>query len=271
MPAHQKSPWNKNFLPAMSSLTIASLNLRNRQNRWLQRRSLVVAELLDAQPDLISLQEIYMPIRQGYWLRNQLNNRTSGTKYRIIQARKRHPIKGYFEGIGILSRLPILASDIVSLGYEGRVALRANVMMPSGVALDFVSVHLHHLPQDQQARLEQTLRLISWLNDRNPVARQIIAGDFNEMPAAPAIRQMKALYQSAFEMARGYEPVATFPTALIDWHWGSCLDYIFLSSAIQQVNFARLFCQNPDLQDDSLFPSDHVGLLAQVEIEDNER
>ena len=252
----------------MSNITVATLNLRNRQDRWLKRRGLIVAELLNEQPDLIGLQEIYIPIRQGYWLRNQLNSRTSGAPYRLIQARKRHPVKAYFEGVGILTKLPVLATDIVSLGYEGRVAVRANVELPTGTTLDFVSVHLHHLPQDQQARLEQVLRLVSWLNERNPVPCQIVVGDFNETPQAPAILQMKAKYRSAFQLKRGYEPLATFPTALVGGDWAGCLDYIFISSAINKVQEAHLFCKKASPQDDTLYPSDHVGLLAELLVED---
>ncbi|MCA9938860.1 MAG: hypothetical protein KC418_09470, partial [Anaerolineales bacterium] len=59
----------------MSTLRVATLNLRNRADRWLQRRDLLASQLLQAQPDLISLQEISFPIGQGHWLQRQLNVR----------------------------------------------------------------------------------------------------------------------------------------------------------------------------------------------------
>ena len=49
----------------MGSIKVATLNLQNRQNRWLDRRELIVAELLETQPDLLSLQEVYRPIGQA--------------------------------------------------------------------------------------------------------------------------------------------------------------------------------------------------------------
>ena len=46
----------------MTEIKVATLNLRSRHDRWLRRRELIVSELLDAQPDLLSVQEIYRPI-----------------------------------------------------------------------------------------------------------------------------------------------------------------------------------------------------------------
>jgi endonuclease/exonuclease/phosphatase family metal-dependent hydrolase len=256
----------------MTELTVATLNLRNRADRWLQRRELVVAQLLDAQPDLISLQEIYLPIAQAYWLRYQINSRLSGSgrrPYRLAQRRKHHLLHGYFEGVGILSKLPILSHDWVSLGYGGRVALRANIELPTGQSVDFVAVHLHHVAADREARLEQVMRLVGWLNRRNRVPAQIIAGDFNEVPEGPAIQQMKQVYRSAYADANGRDPLATFPTALsrqVD-DWSGCLDYIFVSRAVTAVKEARIFCHKPAAHDDTLYPSDHVGLMATLALE----
>ena len=42
----------------MTTITVATLNLHGRQHRWRERKRLVVAELVDTLPDLISLQEI---------------------------------------------------------------------------------------------------------------------------------------------------------------------------------------------------------------------
>jgi endonuclease/exonuclease/phosphatase family metal-dependent hydrolase len=202
----------------MTRVTVATLNLRNRHDRWLERRRLIVAEMLDTLPDLISLQEIYRPIGQGRWLRNQINSRMiggSGGPYQLIQRRKQHPVMGYFEAIGVLSRLPVLSHDSLALGYGGRVALRVNVELPSRKTLDFVATHLHHVAQDREAREEQVMQMLGWLNERNPIAYQVIAGDFNEVPTGPAIERMKQSYRSAFVETRGYDPIATFPTALV--------------------------------------------------------
>jgi len=253
----------------MGSIKVATLNLQNRQNRWLDRRELIVAELLEAQPDLMSLQEVYRPIGQARWLKNQINSRITGSinqPYHLVQKRRQHLIKGYSEGIAILSRLPVLSHDYTNLGFKGRIALRANVELPNRESVDFVAVHLHPEATDRQARSEQTLQLTGWLNDHNPVPKRIIAGDFNEIPSGPAILVMKQTYRSAFEDYQGYDPIATYPTAMVKDSdgWSGCLDYIFLSQAVNRVVAARLFCNRPSASDPYLYPSDHVGLLVEI-------
>ncbi len=255
----------------MTELTVATINLRNNANRWLQRRQLLVGQLVDAAPDLISLQEISFPINQGPWLCSQINWRISGSSkhpYQLIQRRKRHLINGYFEGIGILTRLPVVYHDLISLGYGGRLAVRANVQLSSRQIVDFVAVHLHHVSYEREARTEQVMKLIGWLNSHRRIPHQIIAGDFNETPDGPAVSYMKQSYRSAYFERHGHEPLATYPTALagLNRDWSGCLDYIFLSSAVGAVQSASLFCDKPDAEDDTLYPSDHVGLLTKVQI-----
>ncbi|WP_420642299.1 endonuclease/exonuclease/phosphatase family protein [Candidatus Leptofilum sp.] len=253
----------------MPQITVATINLRNRSDRWRERRHLLVAQLLDVLPNLISLQEISFPIAQGRWVRNQINARLPEDErpYRLLQLRKQHPIFGYLEGIGVLTNLPVLYSDSLNLGYGGRVALRVNVELSNRQPLDFVATHLHHIAAEKEARQEQALMLTGWLADRRPIPAQVVAGDFNELPTGPAIQIMKQRFRSAYQLRHGAEPLATFPTALLPLgDWSGCLDYIFVSSGIRQVSAAKIFCDKPDPDDDTLYPSDHVGLLATLEI-----
>lgn len=255
----------------MSHLTVATINLRNRIDRWLERRHLLVDQITAVAPDLVSLQEISFPIRQGKWLCEQLNLRLTESRkspYQLVQQRKKHLIQGYYEGIGILTKLPVLYKDVLSLGYDGRVALRLNVELPTRQTADFVSVHLHHPAVAKEARQEQVMKLIGWLNGRRRVPWQIIAGDFNEVPTGPAIQTMKQAYRSLYSEKHHYEPVATFPTALVQRSddWSGCLDYIFLSKAVNPVANAQIFCNRSADNDDTLYPSDHVGILGAISL-----
>lgn len=255
----------------MTTLSIATFNIHSRYDRWFDRRALIVEQLATLQPDLIALQELYLPNRQGEWLKHSLNNRLSGhpnTPYQLIQAPKQHWFYRFWEAVGVLSRLPVVAHDQLALAYRGQVVLRVNVELPAGATVDFVTVHLQSQSHEHQTRLDQVIRLMGWLNDRNPVAHQIVAGSFSETPDGPAIQQMKQVYRSAYQVGRGYEPLATFPTMLahkLDG-WSGCLDYLFISSAIKKVSQVKVCCDLPALNDDTLYPSDHVGLFACVEI-----
>lgn len=259
----------------MFPITVATINLRNRADRWLARRRLMVAELLQTTPDLISLQEISLTIGQGRWLANQVNVRLtgkSGGPYRIIQAR-RPELSHWGEAVGVLTRLPVLYHDALPLSY-GRVALRVNIELPPErtngrfQSLDFVAVHLHHEDRGDDVRLEQVMQLTGWLNDRRRVPLQVIAGDFNEVPGGPAIRLIKQSYRSAYAEVVGREPLATFPTCLPQplLDWSGCLDYVFVSPAVYTIAAASLFCTEHAAEDDTLYPSDHVGLLVRLEV-----
>lgn len=261
----------------MDQLKIATINLRNRADRWRERRHLLVNQIFDAEPDLISLQEVYFPIRQGQWLRNQINIRLeqAGKRpYRLLLCRKRHLVEGYYGGIGILTKLPVRYQDYINLGHGGNVALRINVELPSHQTLDFVALQLHPGKHHEDTRREQVLRLTGWLNGRGRIPLQIVAGDFNEVPQGLAILRMKQGYKSAYELVYGREPLATFPTALslesddrgnmeTDIE-AKCLDYIFVSSAIR-IETISLFCDKHALEDDLLYPSEHVGLMAAIQ------
>ncbi len=261
----------------MDQITVATINLRNRADRWRERRHLLVNQIFDAEPDLISLQEVYFPIRQGQWLRNQINVRLEQTgkrPYQLVLCRKKHPIEGYYEGIAVLTKLPVRYNDSLNLGFGGRVALRVNVELPSHQTLDFVSVHLHHKPYEAEIRHEQVMRMTGWLTEQGHAPHQVVAGDFNEVPSGLAISRMKQSYKSAYELVHDREPLATFPTALTlmpDGQGGmitdleaKCLDYIFVSPAIR-VHAVSLFCTKSSPENPFLYPSDHAGLLATIQ------
>lgn len=253
----------------MTTLTVATINVHHRHDRWRERRHLLVAEILDYTPDLIALQDVALTHRQGHWLRSQVNMRTGTTRrepYRLVQ--QRGTGANLFTGLAILSRLPLLSHDGLGLG-EGDVALRANVLLPSGRALDFATTRLHTGMALPETREEQVMRLVGWLNAAGRVSLQVIAGDFNEAPDGPAVRQIRQGYRSAYALFHGREPLATYPTALVTGAGRArCLDYVFVSRDIH-VSQAQLFGRHAAPEDDTLYPSDHVGLLVKLELDEN--
>ena len=261
------------FVLIAAMLTIATLNLHLRSDRWQQRSQLVVEQLLDVSPDVIALQEIALPIRQGHWLRNQLNARAGADAipYRLVQRRRRSGMYSLLEGVGILSRLPIVSDDVLGLSF-GRIAVRANIELPSGETIDIVTTHLHSHRHAPQTRDDQVLRIMGWLDGRSAVQRRIVLGCFREEPGGSCIKRMKQFFgfHSAYESYIGHEPQSTYPTAL-NLHGqteGLCHDYIFLSPHVGTVVKAGLCCHVSAADDPTLLPSDHVGIYAQIDLGD---
>ncbi len=255
----------------MTSIKVATFNMHLTLDRWIQRRSLVVAQLLDVSPDVIALQEVAIPIRQARWLMRQLNARAEeGQKpYRIVN--RRRPFPYFAEGLAILSRLPILSSDGISLGF-GRTALRANIELPTGETVDLINVHLFSLETGQQAREEQIMRLMGWLDSNSPIQRRVITGCFKAEPDDLSIVKLKGMfgYRSAFELVNRHELLATFPTVLNsnNMRSGVCHDYVFVSPAVKHVISADVCCHKPSERDMTLYPSDHVGLMTWIDLGD---
>ncbi|MBW7958017.1 MAG: endonuclease/exonuclease/phosphatase family protein [Anaerolineae bacterium] len=260
----------------MYGFTAVTLNLRGRANRWPARRHLLVGQLVDALPDIVALQEISLPISQGAWLARQVNIRLTGDSrrpYRIIQARYTHP-RHFFEAVGIMTRMPVIYHEAVPLGYGGQMALRVNIELPAGAAgsrrqsLDFVSVRLHHGGSGGQTRHEQVMNLVGRLNEKRRVPLQVVAGDFNEPSTGYAIALMRQSYRSAYAEAHGRDPLATYPTNLLQPQpvSAACLDYVFISPAVHRVTAASIFADKAAVDDDKLYPSDHVGLIVNLEV-----
>lgn len=251
-------------------VTVATINLHNRADRWKERRHLLATQIVEAAPDLISLQEVHRSIRQGQWLCAQVNYRLSGSEkspYKLLQKWSQNPLNSAGKGVGVLSRLPVLYDESLALGHSGRVALRVHVELPSHKTMDFVATQLHNVPFEKEAREEQAMRLMGWLSSYKHVPIQVIAGDLNETPDGLAIAYIKQSFRSAYEQWVGREPLATYPTCLVAGStMATCLDYILFSGAVQRVTAAGLFCTKADREDKTLYPSAHVGLLATLEV-----
>ena len=256
----------------MTTITVATLNLHRGAANWLRRRQLIVGQLLDSQPDVVMLQEVATPIRQGQWLRNQLNARlgfNAGRQYTYAQA-ARTQLLHRFEAVGLLTRLPIISKDSVNLDYQGRVAVRLNLELPSGATVDAVSVQLSSEPHAHEARQEQTMNLLGWLEGRGSVQHRVVAGTFHADPESLAVQRLKNFYsyRSAYEAVNGREPLATYPTSL-DYKGDTlafCQDYIFVSPQVHKVHSARIFCHKSDPENNDLYPSNHVGLISEISV-----
>ena len=98
-----------------------------------------------------------------------------------------------------------------------------------------------------------------------------MVGDFNADPAEQtAIRMRAAGYRSAYAEANGADPAVTWPSGLqapaMDMDGEpECLDYIWVRDAVMVTN-ARLAFDRPDPDDATLYPSDHLGISAHLEI-----
>lgn len=247
----------------MSRLHVATLNILNLADRWYERLPLILADMSALQPDLLGLQECVYVMQQ-----DRLIGAAGEGRYAAVRGWAGRPEYGN----SLLVREPLSAVDEsrVDLGLT-RAAHRASLLLPDGPAVTATVTHLHHVEADEALRDEQTRQLLEWIESAPPADAHIVMGDFNATPAEPTYARMRAGgFRSAFAEANGEEPSVTWPSGLqapgmtIDAS-ARCLDYIWIRGAVS-VESARLAFDRPDPADSTLYPSDHVGISAQLAI-----
>jgi len=248
----------------MDEVHVATLNLRNLADRWDERLPLLLADMAALQPDLMGLQEVVYPAQQ-----DRLLGAAGAGHYRAIRGWAGRP--EYGNSILVRETLEAGEPERVDLGPE-RSATRIPLQLPGGGRLVFAVTHFHHLVPDDAVRDEQARGIIDWLDGgAGDAGATIVVGDFNADPAEPAYARMLAAgFRSAYAEANGEEPAVTWPSGLqgpaIDEDGEpGCLDYIWVRGAVRVVS-ARLVFDRPAVDDPGLFPSDHFGIAARVEI-----
>jgi endonuclease/exonuclease/phosphatase family metal-dependent hydrolase len=250
----------------MTTVTVATLNLFNKIGRWGERCPLVVEQMVGLAPDVIGLQEVDLTIDQGISLCRLVNSNITDQKRYLAYHMGRPGRAAHAQSQAVMSRLPVDAHEGFDyLSYEG-VAQRMRLRLDGGATLDFYNTHLYFPPEATQERVEQAKRLLGWIDSWSGADAVVVVGDFNAYTGEPTVELMKTRFASANEAANGREPEKTWPTPVntYDPSPAGCLDYIFVSGA--KVLEAGLAFDKPHVLDDQLFPSDHLGVYAKLEV-----
>ena len=246
-----------------------------------ERLSMVTRELQALAPDVVALQEASITRGRGnvaarlaqalglHWAHASATRRVSGLRWidrLIVWA------INFEEGPAILSRFPIVDTEVVELPrcrkfYDPRVVLRATVQTPRG-ALDVFSTHTGH-------DACQVRRIAEIVGARRGALPALVMGDFN---AADTAEWMVALarqhgfidaFRAATPAGRGatvwQQPDAATATAT------RRVDFIFIvpnGAPAPQVRHSDVVLDTPARREDgsTLWPSDHYGVLADVEL-----
>ena len=247
----------------MDRLHVATLNILNLADRWHERLPLILADMAALQPDLLGLQEVVYVMQQ-----DRLIGAAGEGRYGAVRGWAGRPEYGN----SLLVREPLEATDVgrLELGL-GRSAHRAVVRLPNGASILMVVTHLHHVVDGGAQRDEQTQAILEWLDGAPATDAHVVVGDFNANPQEPAAIRMRAAgYRSAYAEANGGDPAVTWPSGLqapaMDTDGDpACLDYIWIRGAAT-VTDCRLAFDRPDPEDPTLYPSDHLGISAHLEL-----
>lgn len=161
------------------------------------------------------------------------------------------------------------ADELPALTSLVHGAAAAELAGEDGVLLWFVNTHLHHVVVDTDVRCEQVRKVCEWMRAvQDEAAHCIIVGDCNAVPTEAAYAEFEAQgFASAYKQVHGAEPELTFPSGLkaptMDLEGPACLDYVWLSPGLRAVR-ARVAANECLLHDPTIFPSDHLAVVAAV-------
>ena len=177
-------------------LHVATLNIRNLNDRWAERQTLIYADMAALQPDVLGLQEVVYPLQQ-----DRLIGASGEGRYREIRAWAGRPEYGN----SLLVREPLAPEDAerIDLGLK-RSALRVRLRLKESNDVLFAVTHLHHVVADADERDRQAVQLLEWLAAAPLTTATVVVGDFNANPTEPAYRRVSdAGFRSAHLEANG--------------------------------------------------------------------
>jgi endonuclease/exonuclease/phosphatase family metal-dependent hydrolase len=273
---------------AQTMIRVATWNLWWRFGAWAERDAAIRAVLQEVRPDVCGLQEVWA--REG---ENQTASlaRELGMHWEWLSspepARWRARLPGCSAEVGnaILARWPI--SDVgevplpcVGSGDHSRNALACVIDSPHG-RLPVITTQLTAAPWDSEARCQQVRALSQALTAR---ARAdfppVVLGDLNAEPDSDEVRLLCG--HKTAPAAPGLVLVDAWryaPEDAVPWTWdranphvlatmepSSRIDYVLVGlpdrSGRGHVRSARRIGAEPV---DGVWPSDHAGVLAELE------
>ena len=255
-------------------IRLATLNLLYypQGDRWTERRPLVEAQLGAAGP------RRHRAPGGG----PGASTRTAGSRprpgsldYQVLRAsetiRDRYP--RHWDGVVLLVRRAageIVFHEIRRLTHL-RVVQAVGLRLPNGTTLTVANTHLHHPdgPPGHVARLRQARTIVAFLEALPATDATVLGGDLNGLPDEPSLAYLfDAGFRSATREAGIGDP-GTFGSGLVapTIYRGPrfCIDYILVRGSARVVAAAIAFDQ-PAADDPGLYPSDHLGLVADLEI-----
>jgi endonuclease/exonuclease/phosphatase family metal-dependent hydrolase len=242
------------------------------------RLAMIVERLRALDPDVVALQESPVTRRRGDVAAHIAT--ALGFHHVHVRATERvFPLRllgrlvtgvlGFVEGPAVLSRFPIVASEVHDLPrcrrwLDPRVVLRADVQAPAGRLAVFST---HTSRDDCQTRRVAELA-------RAAGGPAVVMGDLNTAEGAPVLDAF--LDHGFVDLFRAAHPRAPGPTVWQRIHAPAStvfrrVDYVLLRAGAgfaAEVLGSRVVLNTPGRRQDGavLWPSDHYGVLAEVRL-----
>lgn len=252
-----------------------------------ERLQMAIRELKALEPDIIALQEASDSRTHG-----NVPERLAGALgfHFVFEPATQHVsglspldwlivrVMGFKEGSAILSRFPISASNVYELPRCKRW-LEPRIMLEATIETTWGPLHVFsaHTGRDDQCQVERVGEIV---RDRNGTGPSLLMGDFNTAETSQVLTTLRteAGFMDAFRIAN---PEMKGPTV---WQRiesseptvSRRVDFIMLLNgrkSTASVRSSRVVLDRPGhlLDGTVLWPSDHYGVFAEIEIVPNRR
>jgi len=245
---------------------IATFNLHQGFKRWDERRELIIEQLGTLIPDILALNEISVPLQTGRWLQQVARERL-GLQYALIQYTKTNE-PSLDEAQGLLTRFPVIETGNLDYLSRSRIAQVTRLEI-EGRQVDIYVTHLHHVPEEEGLRQYQVQRLFQWIESRDDVSTRVVCGDFNATPESQSVKLIPNSFrtvQTAPTCPTSLEALGEPPPPRGTARLSLCYDYIWVTGDLEICRAGLCFDQaHPN--DPTLWPSDHVGVWADLKLQ----
>jgi endonuclease/exonuclease/phosphatase family metal-dependent hydrolase len=246
-------------------LRVATLNMEQDHKRWDQRRDLIIGELFAIDPDIFAMNEVCIPLQTARWIQATMRSRY-GRDYALVQQTRVNGLSAV-EGEALLTRLPIMETGNLDYRSRDMVALVARVLA-EGMPVDIYVTHQYMSRGDESLRLFQAQQLLAWIDSRGDVSEKIVCGDFNATLDKPSAALMAMRFRPTQTAPTAFTPLADTNGNVSHPYWtrmDRCIDYIWVSGALDVMASEVCFGQ-ASAHDASLYPSDHAGVWADLQL-----
>ena len=262
--------------PSSRRIRILTINLLH-DFPWFRhisfRGELVAQAIQEHQVDIVAFQEVS---DTPFWfLPNRAEEIATLVGTHTLEYRAVNGFSWIFEeGLALLSRWTIQNVELKVLErswlFERRGALSATIVTPWNLEIQASSVHL---TTNDDWTMDQVTDLYDFVSDkRQGGTPAIVMGDFNAVPDEESIRTLRG--EVSIDSRRGdwIDLWSTFapdnPGFTVPSHTPNRrIDYIFGVDG-KVPRFRIVFCEQIlDQAVDGIWPSDHLGILCEMEVQ----